>query len=570
MRSSPYVRPFVVLAIVAFIGSLCSFVPAHTYASGISRTVFSSDFNSLTVGALTVGTPVNVTLGSVVASAATVEVASIAESVGKALVVSGAGAADLRFSTYPGTLPQVGNSQSYDLVVNATLTAPAITVAGSNFYLSTVSGTRYEIVSFGADGTLARAGVSLGVAYTPESPVEVTVHFDLKNGRMALNLSTAAGSVALSRIALPSNFSPDSVGALVIAAGGAIGRYSIDDVEVRIEQQEKKDDPAQVEIEHPEYGVDVEHGTSIVSLVLTLNSSRGPARDAFLTLNLDGAQLDLLDLSFLAGVGYIKEHGTNRIVIGIGENNRLDLDRFQLRIKFKVRGRGDEEHRVELGYTFAYTDSNGKHETAPAPIIVIVPVIVSPTPTTPATSVPTDTLPISLTLPLQRLPITHIDVHFRARWDRDDGLRMYGLPLTEPFSTTNGISVQYFERARFEYHPENAGTPYVILLGRLGVELGQVQPPVAPPTSTLDLDWYFVPTGHTITSQLRTYWRSQGGLMAFGYPIGEASRDSRTGIVVQYFERARLEYHPEYANTRNEVLLGLLGAEILERRVDPR
>ena len=39
-------------------------------------------------------------------------------------------------------------------------------------------------------------------------------------------------------------------------------------------------------------------------------------------------------------------------------------------------------------------------------------------------------------------------------------------------SPTNGQSylVQYFERARFEYHPEHANTPYVILLGLLGRE----------------------------------------------------------------------------------------------------
>jgi hypothetical protein len=28
--------------------------------------------------------------------------------------------------------------------------------------------------------------------------------------------------------------------------------------------------------------------------------------------------------------------------------------------------------------------------------------------------------------------------------------------------------VQYFERNRFEYHPENAGTPFEVLLGLLG------------------------------------------------------------------------------------------------------
>jgi hypothetical protein len=31
--------------------------------------------------------------------------------------------------------------------------------------------------------------------------------------------------------------------------------------------------------------------------------------------------------------------------------------------------------------------------------------------------------------------------------------------------------VQYFERARFEWHPDNIGTPYEVLLGLLGNQL---------------------------------------------------------------------------------------------------
>jgi hypothetical protein len=33
---------------------------------------------------------------------------------------------------------------------------------------------------------------------------------------------------------------------------------------------------------------------------------------------------------------------------------------------------------------------------------------------------------------------------------------------------------------------------------------------------------------------------------------------------VQYFERNRFEYHPEFAGTRFEVQLGLLGANMLK------
>ena len=35
--------------------------------------------------------------------------------------------------------------------------------------------------------------------------------------------------------------------------------------------------------------------------------------------------------------------------------------------------------------------------------------------------------------------------------------------------------VQYFERNRLEYHPENKGTPYEVLLGLLGVQTYQAR-----------------------------------------------------------------------------------------------
>lgn len=58
---------------------------------------------------------------------------------------------------------------------------------------------------------------------------------------------------------------------------------------------------------------------------------------------------------------------------------------------------------------------------------------------------------------------------FYDYWLANGGLAQQGLPLTNEFdepSPTNGkiYRVQYFERARFEYHPENAA-PYNVLLG---------------------------------------------------------------------------------------------------------
>jgi polysaccharide biosynthesis protein PslG len=56
-----------------------------------------------------------------------------------------------------------------------------------------------------------------------------------------------------------------------------------------------------------------------------------------------------------------------------------------------------------------------------------------------------------------------------------ESLALFGLPLSPAQvenNPTNGqpYLTQHFERARFEYHPENAGTPYVVLLGLLGRE----------------------------------------------------------------------------------------------------
>jgi hypothetical protein len=79
---------------------------------------------------------------------------------------------------------------------------------------------------------------------------------------------------------------------------------------------------------------------------------------------------------------------------------------------------------------------------------------------------------------------------FSAYWNAYGGLPVFGLPLTEEFqeiNPSNGkiYTVQYFERNRFEYHPENQGR-YQVLLGLLGSEALAVvhdevlQQPVAP------------------------------------------------------------------------------------------
>ena len=66
-----------------------------------------------------------------------------------------------------------------------------------------------------------------------------------------------------------------------------------------------------------------------------------------------------------------------------------------------------------------------------------------------------------------------------------ESLALFGMPLSEPTMEVNPTDgrqylTQWFERARFEYHPEHAGTPYEVLLGLLGTEQSGLGAPAAP------------------------------------------------------------------------------------------
>ncbi|MGN6755256.1 MAG: hypothetical protein ACTHMJ_02580 [Thermomicrobiales bacterium] len=74
---------------------------------------------------------------------------------------------------------------------------------------------------------------------------------------------------------------------------------------------------------------------------------------------------------------------------------------------------------------------------------------------------------------------------FLTYWQTHGGLAQQGLPLTNPFQEVSPVdnniyTVQYFERAVFEWHPENT-PPYDVLLSLLGREALQRQYPQGTP-----------------------------------------------------------------------------------------
>jgi hypothetical protein len=74
---------------------------------------------------------------------------------------------------------------------------------------------------------------------------------------------------------------------------------------------------------------------------------------------------------------------------------------------------------------------------------------------------------------------------------------------------------------------------------------------------------YFPETGHYVSDPFLEFWRENGGIHIFGYPLSpEITED---GITVQYFERHVLEHHPDNPEDY-QVLLRRLGAEAADAR----
>ncbi|HEX5502676.1 MAG TPA: hypothetical protein VFW96_08640 [Thermomicrobiales bacterium] len=165
---------------------------------------------------------------------------------------------------------------------------------------------------------------------------------------------------------------------------------------------------------------------------------------------------------------------------------------------------------------------------------------------------------------------------FLDYWTAHGGLAINGYPLSDEFTETledgKPYTVQYFERVRMEYHPENADPQYQVLLGQFGRRIlaGVSGAPTAAATPQAG-STFFPVTGHNVDARFMAYWNAHGGLAQFGYPLSEAFtqtlEDGKT-YMVQYFERARFERHP--ANQPPyDVELGQFGRRILAARGAP-
>ena len=187
---------------------------------------------------------------------------------------------------------------------------------------------------------------------------------------------------------------------------------------------------------------------------------------------------------------------------------------------------------------------------------------------------------------------------FLEYWQQHGGPAVFGYPITparwEPNRDEAAVAAapvvwsQWFERARFEHHPDQPA-PFDVLLGRLGSErLAQHgRAGTAAPAGQSSPDCHRFATGYTLCDRLpggeaigfRSYYARHGlrlpgrdtfagSVALFGLPLTQPQPETNASgqtVVTQWFERGRFEWHPANpAPTR--VLLGLLGTEVAEHQ----
>ena len=174
-----------------------------------------------------------------------------------------------------------------------------------------------------------------------------------------------------------------------------------------------------------------------------------------------------------------------------------------------------------------------------------------------------------------------ISGRIREFWEQNGGLPVFGFPITPLQNETiegRAVQAQWFERGRLELHPQNQ-RPYDVQLGRLGADLLAAGRTAASTAGHEPLGGEcrpFPETGIAACGPFLSAWRASGleldgrpgvseaeSLALFGVPLTEPRFETLgdgRAYLVQWFERARFEYHPENPEPY-KVLLGLLGRE---------
>jgi hypothetical protein len=120
---------------------------------------------------------------------------------------------------------------------------------------------------------------------------------------------------------------------------------------------------------------------------------------------------------------------------------------------------------------------------------------------------------------------------------------IYGYPITEAFQEqTHERIVQYFEKARFELVPDNP-PELRVRITELGSYFFTPAGQELPLPSNFPACKHFEETGKRVCYAFLDYFEDNGGAAQFGYPL--SNFEIQDELIVQYFQRARFEWHPE-------------------------
>ncbi len=158
---------------------------------------------------------------------------------------------------------------------------------------------------------------------------------------------------------------------------------------------------------------------------------------------------------------------------------------------------------------------------------------------------------------------------FLSFFETEGGLQACGPPITEAIEE-NGHLVQYFQRARMECVTAAQGSCEVHL-SPLGELLGRHTPRTSPVSDSLirsGLCRYFPDTGHNVCFSFLTFYLDQGGPDVFGPPISELAVEP--GMIIQYFQRARIEWEMDSPLIGDAMHFGAIGEEYFRAKdLDP-
>lgn len=149
-----------------------------------------------------------------------------------------------------------------------------------------------------------------------------------------------------------------------------------------------------------------------------------------------------------------------------------------------------------------------------------------------------------------------------------DPLTVFGYPITDAFQDPiYGWQVQYFEKARFELHPEEAADSEVKLtpLGRYLYKTGQAR--VLPANSPGCRTFKETEGSFQVCYAFLDFFNHYGGIEQFGRPI--SNLESQDGWIVQYFQNARFEWHPQLPSGQRVQLTDLGSLYFTQQAVDP-